>query len=282
MAERITENLARQLLPPERNATAHKGDFGRVLLLCGSVGYTGAAALAAQSAARSGAGLVYLGVPEPIYPILAAKLTEPIVFPLPSEDGKFSEKAIDAIRPRLAQMDCVLIGPGCGQSEGVFALVSFVLQNAPCPVVLDADGINALSEHTDVLRESACPTVITPHPGEFRRIGGLQELPREDAAAELARRLKTICVLKGHETVVSDGEKTFVNTTGNPGMATGGSGDVLAGMLTALIGQKVQPLEAATAAVWLHGAAGDLCAKELGQMAMLPSDMVNALCRLLP
>ena len=282
MAERITENLARQFLPPERKPFAHKGDFGRVLLLCGSIGYSGAAALAAQSAARSGAGLVFLGVPEPIYPIVAAKLTEPIVFPLPAENGRFSKKAISEIAPRLAQMDCVLIGPGCGQSESVFALVSFLLQNALCPVVLDADGINVLSEHTDVLRESACPTVITPHPGEFRRIGGAQDLPREAAAAELARRLRTICVLKGHETVVSDGEKTFVNTTGNPGMATGGSGDVLAGMLAALIGQKVQPLKAAALAVWLHGASGDLCAKELGQMAMLPSDMVNALCRLLP
>ena len=278
----ICETDVRSLLPA-RAPDAHKGDFGRVLLLCGSVGYTGAAALAAQAAVRSGAGLVYLGVPEAVYPILAAKLTEPMVFPLPCEDGCFSCGAVDPVLDRLPNMDAVLLGPGIGQTAGTRRLTVSVLREAKCPVILDADGINVLSGHTDVLRKSACPTVVMPHPGEFLRLGGtLDGVSREEAAQLLAQRLKTVCVLKGHGTVVSDGARTRVNTTGNPGMATGGSGDVLAGLLTSLIGQGLEPFDAACAAVWFHGAAGDRCAAERGQLGMLPTDMIDALSRLLP
>ncbi|MBQ7566210.1 MAG: NAD(P)H-hydrate dehydratase [Oscillospiraceae bacterium] len=282
MASTICETHVRNLLP-FRAPDAHKGDFGRLLLLCGSVGYTGAAALAAQAAVRSGAGLVYLGVPETVYPILAAKLTEPMVFPLPCEDGCFSREAVDPVLDRLEKIDAVLLGPGMGQTACTRRLTFSVLREAKCPVVLDADGINVLSGHTDVLRKSACPTVVTPHPGEFLRLGGvLDGTTREEAAKQLAQRLNAVCVLKGHGTVVSDGARTRVNTTGNPGMATGGSGDVLAGLLTSLIGQGMQLFDAACSAVWLHGAAGDRCAAERGQMGMLPTDMIDALSRLLP
>lgn len=268
-------------LLPDRDPWGHKGTFGKVLLLCGSRGFTGAAYLAAMGALRTGAGLVFLGVPESIYAIEAVKLNEPVVFPLPEKDGKLSEKAIPEILQRLPQMDAVLIGCGLGQSEGTLAVVKAVLENAECPVVLDADGINVLSAHKDILRGRRYPTILTPHDGEFVRIGGNLTEDRMESAAKLAGDLNSIVLLKGHRTCITDGENGYVNTTGNPGMAVGGSGDVLAGMIASLLGQGIAPLEAAACGAWLHGAAGDLCAKELGQYAMLPTDMLNALPRLL-
>jgi NAD(P)H-hydrate epimerase len=225
---------------------------------------------------------VYLGVPEGVYPIAAAKLHEPVVFPLPQEDGMLSQRAGKEILSRLSSADAVLIGPGLGKSEGVRACVRTVLENSRVPVVVDADGINVLAGHIDILRGSACPVILTPHPGEFRRLGGDDRQGREQAAMDLAKDLGCICVLKGSGTVVTDGTGCFVNPTGNPGMAVGGSGDVLAGMLASLLGQGLNPMDAACAAVWLHGAAGDVCARELGQYGMLPSDMLMALPRLLP
>ena len=148
---------------PDRNPWAHKGNFGKVLLLCGSRGYTGAAYFAAMGALRCGAGLVFLGVPESIYAIEAVKLNEPIVFPLPDADGKLSAEAVPEILNRLPQMDTVLVGCGLGQSEGAWLVVKAVLENAKCPVVLDADGINLVSKHMDILRRREYPTVLTPH-----------------------------------------------------------------------------------------------------------------------
>ena len=159
-------------LLPDRDVNAHKGNFGKILLLCGSRGYTGAAYLAAMGALRSGAGLVFLGVPESIYAIEAVKLNEAIVFPLPELDGKLNEASIPEILERLPKMDAVLIGCGLGQSEGTFSVVKAVLHNATCPVVVDADGINVLAMHKDILRGRAYPTILTPHDGEFTRLGG--------------------------------------------------------------------------------------------------------------
>ncbi len=266
---------------PDRAQDAHKGNFGKLLLLCGSLGYTGAAALAAIGALRSGAGLVFVGVPERIYAIEAVKLTEAIVFPLPDQDGKLSALAVPEILRRMEQMDAVLIGPGLGQSEGTRAVTEAVLQNARCPVILDADGINVIAGHKDILRERHYPTILTPHAGEFCRLG---EVPGEDRLAKavaFAQDTGCILVLKGHKTVITDGETCYVNQTGNPGMAVGGSGDVLGGMIAALVGQGIQPLLSAACAAWLHGAAGDLCAGKLGQYGMLPSDMLEVLPRLL-
>ncbi|MBE6976708.1 MAG: NAD(P)H-hydrate dehydratase [Ruminococcaceae bacterium] len=265
---------------PERSKCAHKGDFGRILLLCGSRGYTGAAALAAMGALRSGAGLVFLGVPESIYTIEAVKLTEPIVFPLPDIDGMLSTDAIDEILRRLPQMDAVLIGCGLGQSSGTLAVTEAVLKNAQCPVVLDADGINLLAAHKDILRERHYPTILTPHAGEFARLG----YPGQDRcgkAVSFAKAYGCIVLLKGHETLITDARKVYCNPTGNPGMATGGSGDVLAGIIVSLLGQGIPPLTAAACGAWLHGAAGDACAKEIGQYGMLPSDLLEVLPRLM-
>ena len=266
---------------PERDPWGHKGTFGKILLLCGSRGYTGAAYLAAMGALRSGAGLVFLGVPESIYPIEAVKLHEPVVFPLPEEDGRLSILAVSEILERLPKMDAVLIGCGLGQSNGTLAVVKAVLENAKCPVVVDADGINVLAEHKDILRGRQYPTILTPHEGEFLRFGGTIGEDRMASAACFAKEWNSILVLKGHETCITDGEIHYRNKTGNPGMAVGGSGDVLSGIIVSLLGQGIEPLKAAACGVWLHGAAGDLCAKEIGQYGMLPTDMLQSLPRLL-
>ncbi|MBQ3147221.1 MAG: NAD(P)H-hydrate dehydratase [Oscillospiraceae bacterium] len=266
---------------PDRDENAHKGNFGKILLLCGSEGFTGAAALAAMGALRCGAGLVYLGVPRSIYAIEAVKLTEPIVFPLPEQDGKLSRDALPGILGMLDSMDAVLIGPGLGQSEGTRAVIQAVLEAAKCPVVLDADGINGICRHRDILRERHYPTILTPHAGEFQRLGGEIGGDRLTSAQRFAREYGCILLLKGHHTVITDGIESYVNQTGNPGMAVGGSGDVLAGMIAGLLGQGLSPLNAAACGAWLHGAAGDLCAEKMGQYAMLPTDMLEVLGRLL-
>lgn len=268
-------------LLPDRDEYAHKGNFGKILLLCGSRGYTGAAYLAAMGALRTGAGLVFLGVPEDIYQIEAVKLNEAIVFPLPHREGMLSEEAIPELKKRLPQMDAVLIGCGLGQSRGTMAVVEWILEEARCPVVLDADGINLISGHKNILRGRAGVTVLTPHDGEFARLGYSIGSDRIEAARNAARDLGCILVLKGHRTCITDGQREYINCTGNPGMAVGGSGDLLSGMIVSLLGQKLSPLEAAACGCWLHGKAGDECAAMLGQYGMLPTDMLGVLPRLL-
>ena len=270
-----------QSLLPNRPAWSHKGDYGKILLLCGSLGYTGAPALAAMGALRSGAGLVFLGVPQSIYAIEAVMLTVPIVFPLPDADGRYSTDAVCQVCNRLDDLDAVLIGPGSGQSKGVLQMVNTVLEQFSGPVVLDADGINVLKTNIDVLRGRTSPTILTPHDGEFGRIGGVIGKDRAESAARLARDLDVIVLLKGHKTVITDGDTCYMNRTGNPGMAVGGSGDVLSGIIVSLLGQGLKPLEATAAAAWLHGAAGDICAQQMGQYGLLPSDMLNVLPRLM-
>lgn len=262
---------------PHRRATAHKGDFGKLFILAGSEGYTGAPVLAANAAVRSGAGLVFLGVPREIYPIVAGKCDEAMPFPLPEE--------YDTILAKAQSCDVALIGPGLGRTAETKRLVMGLLRDLTVPVVLDADGINALSGHIDVLDGRAAPTVLTPHDGEFQRLTGC-DLPIQDrlgAARDFAEKHGCVLVLKGHGTVTAAPDGTcYINSTGNPGMAKGGSGDVLSGVLAALLGQKQmgagENLAGVTAqAVCLHGAAGDMCARELGEYAMTPGDMIAAL-----
>lgn len=276
----LTGEQALALLP-DRNPYAHKGNFGRILLLCGSRGYTGSAYLAAMGALRAGAGLVFLGVPESIYAIEAVKLNEAIVFPLPDADGALSPDAVALIEDKLTGMDAVLIGPGLGQSSGALAALETVLREAKCPVVVDADGINLLGKHKALLRGRQYPTILTPHEMEFARLGGDILSDRTAAAMDLARTLGCVLVRKGRGTLITDGTVIYRNLTGNPGMAVGGSGDVLAGIITAFLGQGLGPMEAAACGCWFHGAAGDLCARELGQYGMLPTDMLAVLPRLL-
>ncbi len=267
---------------PRRPRNAHKGDFGKIFILAGSEGYTGAPVLAARAALRTGAGLVYLGVPREIYPIIAAKCDEAMPFPLPEDYSAILEKARGC--------DVALIGPGLGRVAETEELVLSLLSDLSIPVVLDADGINALAGHIDVLDRRAALTVLTPHEGEFSRLTGCA-LPIKDrlsAARDFARDHGCILVLKGQGTVTAapDGS-AWINATGNPGMAKGGSGDVLAGMTAALLGQKHlrgerdDTAELAAAAVCFHGLAGDLCARNLGEYAMLPSDLIEALPQVL-
>ena len=276
----LRQHTIRQWLP-RRKRESHKGDYGRLLLLCGSVGYTGAPVLAAQAAVRSGAGLVFSCVPEAVYSIVAGRLLEPMVVPLPSEDGRFSAAAIPEVLARLERCDACLIGCGMGQSPAGLALVKAALSQACCPVVLDADGINVLAGHIDVLRGAACPVIVTPHEGEFRRLFGAYTGSRLAAAKEFYAQTGATLLLKGHRSLIVGADGCYVNRCGNPGMATGGSGDVLAGIVTALLGQGLSPTRAAAAAAWLHGTAGDLCAAELGEYGMLPSDLLLRLPRLL-
>lgn len=266
---------------PDRDPWSYKSNYGRILLLCGSRGYTGAAALAAMGALRSGAGLVFLGIPETVYSIIASKLWEPVVFPLPDENGMLSAESATEILHKLSSMDAVLIGSGLGQSEGTFMVVKLVLESFDGPVVLDADGINLIKSHKDILRSRTGPTILTPHIGEFVRLYGKAPDDRIRAAAEMALDLGCVVLLKGHETVITNGKTSYINRTGNPGMAVGGSGDILSGIIVSLLGQGLEPLEAAVCGAWLHGAAGDICADEIGQYGMLPTDMLQVLPRLL-
>lgn len=279
---RTTSELVR-LAFPERKRQTHKGDYGRVLLICGSEGFSGAPSLAARAALRCGSGLIEVAVPRCIYPIVATRLEAPMVFPVPDDgQGKISLKALPALLQKLSRCDACLIGPGLGQSHELEELVQALLLEAGVPVVLDADGLNLISRHMDVLRRKESALVLTPHEGEFRRLTSEPETDRIRGAAQLAKWTGTVVLRKGHETVITDGTKHYVNRTGNPGMAVGGSGDVLAGILVSILGRGVPPLEAAAAAAWLHGAAGDLCAMEMGQTAMSPVDLTECLCELLP
>lgn len=271
--------MGAEYMLPRRPRAAHKGDFGKLFILAGSEGYTGAPVLAAKAALRTGAGLVYLGVPRDIYPIIAVKCDEAMPFPLPEDYCAVLEKA--------RSCDAAVIGPGLGRAPETERLVLSLLTDLDIPVVLDADGINALCGHIDILDKRSAPTVLTPHEGEFARLTGC-ELPIRDrlsAARDFARQHNCVLVLKGQGTVTAapDGSAR-VNTTGNPGMAKGGSGDVLAGMIAALLGQKHlrdSIPELTAAAVFFHGLAGDLCAKKFGEYAMLPTDLIEALPEIL-
>lgn len=273
----ITASFVKSVLPC-RDPMGHKGMFGKVYGLCGAVGYTGAPCLAAEAAVRSGSGLVFLGVPESVWPVVAAKCDSAMPAPLPEKAGGVSLAAEAAVREKLNGMDAFLLGCGLGRNPETEQLVRRLL-DVKLPLVLDADGINALEGHIDVLTcRRDLPTVLTPHAGEFARIGGDNSLPREEAAQKFAVEQGVVLVLKGHGTVVAapDG-RVMVNTTGNSGLAKGGSGDILSGMVLSLLGQGMPPFEAACAAVFTHGLAGDMAAKEKGARGMTPADVLHML-----
>lgn len=277
---RITNSSIHSYLPPRRNDT-HKGDYGKVLVIGGSVGYTGAPKLAAQAALRCGSGLIYVAVPDTVYPIVAGALTEPMVFPYPSENGMLSVDALEGLLRRSQDCDACLLGVGMGHSPQTQALTLALLRNLNIPTIIDADGINNISGHIDVLRETACPVILTPHDGEFQRLGGDLQAERIMETKRLSEQSGCIVLRKGYRTVICQGKHYYINQTGNPGMATGGSGDVLAGIILSLLGQGVPAFDAACLGAWLHGAAGDLCAKEIGEYGMTPTDLIQTVPRLL-
>ena len=273
--ETITAAFVRRCLP-RRDPEGHKGDFGKVLCICGSVGYTGAPIFASRAAVRTGVGLVFLGVPQSVWPVAAVKSDEAMPFPLPeTADGKLSLLAEEPIRRRAAGCDAVLLGCGLGRDWQTDTLVQDLL-NMEKPLVLDADGLNAISENTELLQKRPVVTVLTPHEGEFLRLGGDLSRGREAAAAAFSQKYGVYLILKGHRTLIADPEgRLAVNSTGNCGMAKGGSGDVLAGMLLSLLGQGCETFDACCAAVWLHGRAGDLAAADKGERSMTPTDLLE-------
>lgn len=273
--ETITASRVRSILP-RRDPAGHKGDFGKLLCVCGSVGYTGAPVFASRAAVRTGAGLEFLAVPEQAWPVVAVKSEEAMPFPLPeTAEGRLSLLAEEPIRQRAASCDAVLIGCGLGRDRQTDALVRKLL-DIDRPLVLDADGLNALDGCPEQLQRRTAPTVLTPHEGEFLRLGGDLSRGREAAAAAFSRKYGVYLVLKGHRTLVADPEgRLAVNETGNSGMAKGGSGDVLAGMIVSLLGQGCGAFDACCAAVWLHGRAGDRAAADKGERGMTPTDLLE-------
>lgn len=264
---------------PCRFRGSHKGDFGRAYILGGCVGYTGAPVFAAKAAVRTGAGLVSVGVPNPIWGVVANKLLEAMPHPLPAgKDGMLSLEALEAVRGKLERCDVCLVGPGLGTGGGVASVVRHLLREITLPVVLDADGINALAGHIDVLDErGGYLTVLTPHDGEFARLLGRPiGANRLEEVREFARAHGCCLVLKGYRTITAfPNGSVYINTTGNPGMATGGSGDALAGMILGLLAQGFPAKNAVPLAVFCHGWAGDLAAREYGEYSMTPSDLVE-------
>jgi NAD(P)H-hydrate epimerase len=265
-----------------RPRDSHKGDFGRVLVIGGSRGMTGAVGLAGMAALRGGAGLVTLAVPEPCLETVASYELSYMTAPLPADSrGRISESARTDLVALLARADVVACGPGLGRSDALVDLVGWLYETVRQPAVFDADGLNALAARPEVLHRPGGPRVLTPHPGEYARLlpeGEHQDQQRRpQQVAEDAHRWQCVLVLKGHRTLVSDGQNTFENTTGNPGMATGGSGDVLTGLVAALLGQKLSPLDAARLAVHVHGRAGDLAAARLGEVGLIARDLIEYL-----
>ena len=270
-------------LIPKRYSESNKGDYGKVFIITGSTGMTGSGCLCAGAAMRSGAGLVYIGVPASLAGIYSIKLTEPIAIPLPDNgNGILSTDAIPKIFKNMEKMDAVAIGPGLYLDDATVEIVRKVIAEGKCPLVIDADGLNAVARDVSVLGNKKSAIILTPHPGEMARLTGLStkevQSNRPGTALDFAVKHDVIVVLKGSRTIVAlpDGS-LYVNVTGNPGMATGGAGDVLTGIIAALAGQGMKPQEAAIAGVYLHGLAGDAAAVGLGMHGMVAGDIIDKL-----
>lgn len=269
-------------LIPMRLSSANKGSCGRVSIIAGSKGMTGAAALSALGALRSGAGLVTALTPSSEQPILAVKLTEAMTVPLPHENGIISAAAADTVLESIQNADAVVFGPGLGKGRGILPLLERIITEFTKTLIIDADGINALSSNIDILNRKKCSVILTPHPGEMSRLSGLSiseiQSARIKTAEDFADRFDVTVALKGEGTVVAArGGKTAVNPSGNCGMATGGTGDVLSGVVAALAAQGCTPYNSAVLGVYLHGLAGDIAAAEKGVHGLIASDLCGAL-----
>ncbi len=267
---------------PARPIESHKGDFGRILIVAGSRGMSGAAILAGSAALRGGAGLVRVAVPETILESVASGHPCYMTLPLPADtQGRLDRSAWLTLESVLAQQDVLAIGPGLGGGENVQALVHRLIQEFSGPVVLDADGLNALVGQTECLRNPAGPRILTPHPGELARLLQIDtrtlQAKRADYARDFAREFGVVLVLKGHASIITDGTRVALNTTGNPGMASGGTGDVLTGLVAALLGQGFEPFAAGQLGAYLHGDAGDLARDALGEVSLLATDLLDFL-----
>jgi ADP-dependent NAD(P)H-hydrate dehydratase len=266
-----------------RAIDGHKGDYGKVCIIAGSVGMSGAAALAGRAALRAGAGLVRVATPKSVLPIVAAIEPSFTTIALPEDgDGRISAKAINIILEAVVQNDAVAFGPGIGTSGALRSILEWLLDQPNLRLVIDADGLNNLAGIKNWPARLKAKPILTPHPGEMKRLwSGLlrEKLPaeRQEQAVQLSQRTNTVVVLKGAGTVVTDGEKIYINKTGNPGMAKAGSGDVLTGIITALLGQGLSDFDAAVLGVDIHGLAGDIAAEKVGQVSLIATDIVEAL-----
>ncbi|MBC8355265.1 MAG: NAD(P)H-hydrate dehydratase [Planctomycetes bacterium] len=281
MADLTTNTLSDLPMLRPRPTDSHKGDYGKVLLVGGSRGLSGAIALAGMACLRSGAGLVTLGVPDVCLDVVASFEPSYMTVPLPCDDrGRLSVAAQEHLAELADTATCIACGPGLGRSQRVTDLVAWMYEVLPQPIVFDADALFALSERFDRLDDPSGPRILTPHLGEFKRLVEDDLLDRDKAelfAAQLAMSRRMVILLKGHETVITDGRRSVHNHTGNPGMATGGSGDVLTGIIAALLGQGLAPFDAARLGSHVHGLAGDLAAAQLGTTSMIASDIVAQL-----
>jgi ADP-dependent NAD(P)H-hydrate dehydratase len=269
---------------PTRAPDSHKGDFGRVLIVAGSRGMSGAAVLCATAALRGGSGLVRVAVAADILSIVAAGNPCYMTAPLPHDDqGRLAAEAEAEVLRLAATSDVIAAGPGLGHTPAVAAVVRALLAQTAGPLVLDADALNVLAGQTEALRGRSVSPILTPHPGEFSRLLGqnvsADPAERRQLAMRFAAEHGVVVLLKGHGTVVTDGKRVYVNGTGNPGMATGGSGDVLTGLIAALLGQRLEPFAAAQLGAHLHGLAGDLARDDLGEASLIATDLIAYLPR---
>ena len=281
MTIEITLSLANTLLP-NRPADAHKGVFGHLFIVAGSRAYSGAAVMTAHAAERSGVGLVTLGIPASLSDCVSARLVETMLFPLPyTEHESFARDALFAAVDFSADKQAVAIGPGLSQEPETRDFALAFIRQCAAPMVIDADALNALSTNLKTLAEIGQPYILTPHPGEMARLTGRSttaiQSDRIAAATTLANESGGVVVLKGAQTVVAAGNNVYVNTTGNAGLAKGGTGDVLTGLMGGLLAQGMTPCNAAVLGVFLHGLAGDLAAQLLTQPAMTATDVIDAL-----
>jgi ADP-dependent NAD(P)H-hydrate dehydratase len=276
----VTDSPLPQL--PPRPADSHKGDYGRALLIGGSRGMSGAIALAGRATLRSGAGLVTLAVPQVVQDIVAGFEPSYMTHGLADNGTHIDRSAADEIVALSKTATTLALGPGIGRSSALTDLVRHLFHRIDRPMVVDADALFALAARPEAITLPGGPRILTPHPGEFARLVGqpIDSAHRSEAAADFAKRdatHQTIVVLKGHQTIVTDGTRVSINHTGNPGMATGGSGDVLTGIITALVCQGLEPFDAARLGVYVHGLAGDLAAAELAQVSLIASDLIDYL-----
>lgn len=267
---------------PKRENNSHKGDYGKLLVIAGSAGMSGAAYLSSQAAILSGCGLVTLAVPDCINDALESKTTEVMTLPLPSFDGHLSIKATEKLLKKISKCDAVLIGPGLGTSNDVLIILEEVLKNSSVPVIIDADAINSISKNTDLIKKCGCDLLFTPHSMEMSRLSGLEisyiEENRLEVSREFAEEYGATVILKGHHTIVTSSDAVqYINNTGNPGLAGGGSGDVLAGIVSAFAARGIPLGEAAAMAVYIHGLAGDIAAERYGMESTTAQKILDML-----
>ena len=267
----------------DRKKDTHKGDYGHLLIIGGSPGLTGAVCLAGISALRSGCGLVTIGIPETLNHIIEIKLTEVMSLPLPETEGHFiSEKAVDKVLKFINEkIDAVLIGPGISLNSETKKFVNKIITEIDKKLIIDADALKIISENIDILKKLKVKPVLTPHPGEMKYLTGFEisyiQKNRKEIAEKFAREYNVVLVLKGYRTVVTDGKNTYINLTGNPGMATAGSGDVLAGIIGSFLAQGEDEFISAKYGVLIHGLAGDIAVKEKGEISLIASDIIEKL-----